>query len=236
MPTTAPALSPSRFWSPRYWPTWLGLAIMWCLAHLPYRMQMRLGRLLGRALNAIGGRRRHIAAVNLRLCLPELSEHERAALLRRHLEAVGIAFIETAMSWFASTERLRPLADIRGLEHLHATLAKGRGAIVLMGHFTTMELIDVCSRCTRRCTSLIANTKTASINTPWSACPAPIAPPSSPTPICAPCTARSRPPTCCGTRPTRTTAANSAPSRRSSASRPPPSPPPRASPPTPARR
>src|SRR3569623_252109 len=141
MPTTAPASSPSRFWSPRYWPTWLGLAIMWCLAHLPYRMQMRLGRLLGRALNAIGGRRRHIAAVNLRLCLPELSEHERAALLRRHLEAGGSAFIETAMSWFASTERLRPLADIRGLEHLHAALAKGRGAIVLMGHFTTMELI-----------------------------------------------------------------------------------------------
>src|SRR3569623_2904298 len=141
MPTATAASSPSRFWSPRYWPTWLGLAIMWCLAHLPYRMQMRLGRLLGRALNALGGRRRHIAAVNLRLCLPELSDHERAALLRRHLEAGGIACIETAMSWFASTERLRPLADIRGLEHLHAALAKGRGAIVLMGHFTTMELI-----------------------------------------------------------------------------------------------
>src|SRR3569623_258532 len=116
MPTTAPASSPSRFWSPRYWPTWLGLAIMWCLAHLPYRMQMRLGRLLGRALNAIGGR-------------------------RRHLDAVGIAFIETALSWFTPTERLRPRVEIRGLEHLHAALAQGRGAIVLMGHFTTMELI-----------------------------------------------------------------------------------------------
>src|SRR3569623_3570321 len=98
MPSATAASSPSRFWSPRYGPTWRGRAIMWCLAHLPYRMQMRRGRLLGRALNAIGGRRRHIAAGNLRLCLPELSEHERAALLRRHLEAVGIAFIETAMS------------------------------------------------------------------------------------------------------------------------------------------
>src|SRR3569623_967829 len=135
MPTTAPASSPSRFWSPRYWPTWLGLAIMWCLAHLPYRMQMRLGRLLGRALNAIGGRRRHLAAVNHRLCQPELREHERAALLRRPIETVGFAFIVTAMSWFSSTELLRPLADIRRLEHLHSALAKGRGAILLMGHF-----------------------------------------------------------------------------------------------------
>src|SRR3569623_278816 len=114
MPTTAPASSPSRIWSPRYWPTRHRQAIMWCLAHLPYRMQMRLGRLLGRALNAIGGRRRHIAAVNLRLCLPELDERERDALLRRHLEAVGIAFIETAMSWFTPTERLRPLVELRG--------------------------------------------------------------------------------------------------------------------------
>src|SRR3569833_3396003 len=130
MPTTAPASSPSRFWSPRYWPTWLGLAIMWCLAHLPFRMQMRLGRLLGRALNAVGGRRRHIAAVLLRLCLPELGARESDALLRRHLDAVGSAFIETTKNKKTPTKQQQPQIEIRGLEHLHAALAQGRGAIV----------------------------------------------------------------------------------------------------------
>src|SRR3569832_2958583 len=100
MPTIVSASSLFCFWSPRYWPTWLGLAIMWCLAHLPYRMQMRLGRLLGRALNAIGGRRRHIAAVNLRLCLPELDERERDALLCCFLVVVGFVFFVLVFCWF----------------------------------------------------------------------------------------------------------------------------------------
>lgn len=114
---------------------------MWSVAQLPYRTQMRWGRALGRLLGKIGGRRRHIASVNLRLCLPELSEAERRALLERHLEAVGIAFFETAMSWFTPTEKLRPLVRVDGLDHVRAALAQGKGAIVLMGHFTTMELI-----------------------------------------------------------------------------------------------
>lgn len=114
---------------------------MWSVAQLPYRTQMRWGRALGRLLGKIGGRRRHIASVNLRLCLTELSEAERRALLERHLEAVGIAFFETAMSWFTPTEKLRPLVRVDGLDHVRAALAQGKGAIVLMGHFTTMELI-----------------------------------------------------------------------------------------------
>lgn len=114
---------------------------MWSVAQLPYRTQMRWGRALGRLLGKIGGHRRHIASVNLRLCLPELSEAERRTLLERHLEAVGIAFFETAMSWFTPTEKLRPLVRVDGLDHVRAALAQGKGAIVLMGHFTTMELI-----------------------------------------------------------------------------------------------
>ena len=130
-----------RFLAPRYWPTWLGLGVMWSLAHLPFATQLRLGRLLGWLLKRLGGRRRHIAEVNLRLCLPELSEAQRQLLLEKHLDAVGIAFIETAMSWFTPTEKLRPLVQVHGLEHLQTAFAGGKGAMVLMGHFTTMELI-----------------------------------------------------------------------------------------------
>ncbi|HDO33931.1 MAG TPA: lipid A biosynthesis lauroyl acyltransferase, partial [Chromatiales bacterium] len=36
--------------APRYWPTWLGVGLMWCLAQLPYSAQVRLGRTLGLAL------------------------------------------------------------------------------------------------------------------------------------------------------------------------------------------
>ena len=130
----------SRYRGPRYWPTWLILGTMWLLAQLPYGWQMALGRTLGRLMGRLGKGRRHVAQVNLSLCLPELNKAERERLLRNHLESVGMALVETAISWWMPTERLRPLLQIEGLRHLHAALQKSHGAIVLIGHFTCMEL------------------------------------------------------------------------------------------------
>lgn len=112
---------------------------MWLAARLPYGLQMALGRALGRLMGRFGRARRHVAAVNLALCLPELSAGERECLLRQHLEAVGMAVVETAMSWWTPTGRLPPVV-VEGLEHVEAALEKGRGAILLIGHFTCMEL------------------------------------------------------------------------------------------------
>jgi KDO2-lipid IV(A) lauroyltransferase len=130
-----------RFLAPRYWPTWLALGFMWFLGQLPYRLQMRLGRALGRLMGRIGKSRKHIARVNLSLCLPELSIAEREELLARHLEAVGMAMMEMALSWWMPTHKLRSLVHIEGIEHLHAALQQGHGAILLIGHFTTMPVI-----------------------------------------------------------------------------------------------
>src|SRR3569833_3655553 len=104
-PMSTDAASPLNLWSPRYWPTWLGNGAKWCVAQLTYRAQMRLGSALGRLLGKLGGRRRHIAAVNLSLCLPELSEEERRVLLEHHLESLGNAHIETALSRNSPPER-----------------------------------------------------------------------------------------------------------------------------------
>ena len=133
-----PAFS-TKLLTPRYWPTWLGLGALWLVAQLPYRLQMGLGRGLGKLMGRLGRERRHVASVNLALCLPELSAAQRRSLLRRHLEAVGMAVVETAMSWWTPTKRLPPV-QLEGLEHVTAALQQGRGAILLIGHFTCMEL------------------------------------------------------------------------------------------------
>ncbi len=131
-----------RFLVPRYWLTWIGLGIIWALAQLPYRWLMRLGRMLGRVMGALPGERRHVAAVNLSLCFPEFTIAQREDLLRRHFESLGMALMETALCWWASPARLRLLlVQVRGLEHLEQALAQGRGAILLIAHFTTMEMI-----------------------------------------------------------------------------------------------
>ncbi|MEQ6343058.1 MAG: LpxL/LpxP family Kdo(2)-lipid IV(A) lauroyl/palmitoleoyl acyltransferase [Gammaproteobacteria bacterium] len=130
----------SRFLSPRYWPLWIGFGITWSLARLPYAWLMRAGRMLGRLLLALPGHRRHVASVNLALCFPELTDAQRYDLLRRHFESLGMGMMEIVLSWWASPARLRPLAHVEGVEHLDMALNEGRGVILLMAHFTTVEI------------------------------------------------------------------------------------------------
>jgi KDO2-lipid IV(A) lauroyltransferase len=129
-----------RFLAPRYWPTWLGFGLSWLITRLPYRWQMGLGRWLGRLSLVIGKRRAHIARVNLRLCFPDMSEAEREELVRRHFESLGMSVLETAMCWWLPEQRLRRLARMDGMEHLEAALSRGKGALLLTGHFTTLEM------------------------------------------------------------------------------------------------
>ena len=81
-----------------------------------------------------------IARRNLELCLPELPVAEREAILREHFRSLGIGIFETAISWWSSDARIRKLTQLEGEEHLQAALARGRGAILLSAHFTTLEI------------------------------------------------------------------------------------------------
>jgi KDO2-lipid IV(A) lauroyltransferase len=74
------------------------------------------------------------------LCFPRLSPVEQTHLLERHCESLGIGLCETATTWWSSDERVRKLAQVEGIEHLAAALAKGRGVILVGGHFTTIEI------------------------------------------------------------------------------------------------
>ena len=131
---------PLAFFSPKYWITWLGLAMMRAIELLPFRAQIRLGHALGALLRRLPSGYLRIARRNIALCLPELSEPERAELLDRHFRSLGVALCETADTWWSSDARLNKLADVQGLHHLQAALAKGRGAILVGGHFTTIEI------------------------------------------------------------------------------------------------
>jgi len=133
-------LSLRRFWQPSYWPMWLLVLGLRLVAKLPLRAQMRLGRVLGKLLARIRARERRVAARNLEVCFPELSITAREALLRRHLESVGLSLVEMAIGWFAPLATLERIVTVRGHEHLDAALARGQGAILIAAHFTPLEV------------------------------------------------------------------------------------------------
>lgn len=134
---------PRRLLHPRHWPMWLLMGGLWIVAQLPYQMQMRLGRVVGRLTAHLARSRRHVAACNLALCFPELDATQRADLLRAHFASLGMGVIELPLSWWAPQSRLEGRLRLEGLEHLKAVQARGQGAILLSGHFTS---IDVCGR------------------------------------------------------------------------------------------
>ncbi|NHA16138.1 LpxL/LpxP family Kdo(2)-lipid IV(A) lauroyl/palmitoleoyl acyltransferase [Thioalkalivibrio sp. XN279] len=129
-----------RFLAPRYWPVWLALGAVRLLVALPYGAQRIAGRIIGRTALVFARQRRAIAARNLELAFPELDAAARRELLRRHFESLGMSIIETGMCWWASDARISRLVEVSGLEHAEAALAAGHGAIMLTGHFTTLDL------------------------------------------------------------------------------------------------
>ncbi|MEE8379680.1 MAG: lipid A biosynthesis lauroyl acyltransferase, partial [Gammaproteobacteria bacterium] len=97
----------SRFISPKFWPTWFALGLMWLTAQLPFAWQLRIGAMLGRAMYVLSKRRRHIAAINIALAFPDRSSKEQKKLLKANFSSTGIALIEMGLSWWGNQKRLR---------------------------------------------------------------------------------------------------------------------------------
>jgi KDO2-lipid IV(A) lauroyltransferase len=129
-----------EFFTPKYWATWAGLSVLRAIEILPYSAQLHVGSALGGLIRRLPLAYVRIARRNIELCMPALSPAEQAKLLVRHCESLGMALCETADTWWSSDRRVNKLAEVEGLENLRAALAKGRGAIMIGGHFTTIEI------------------------------------------------------------------------------------------------
>ncbi len=125
---------------PRYWFTWLGIALLYLLVMLPYPLLRYLGCGLGRLSMHFLTRRVEVARRNLEVCFPQMPAAEREALVKRNFESLGMGLIETGMAWFWPDWRIKKWFSVSGLEHISKAAADGKGVLLIGMHFLTLEL------------------------------------------------------------------------------------------------
>ena len=114
------------------------LALAWLLHALPLAVQAVLGRGFGELLHLFGARRRRIALRNVALCLPELSERDRRALVRDHFAWLGRSLLERAVLWYAPRERLQRLIQVQG--DIHFAERSDQPVLWLVPHFLAVDV------------------------------------------------------------------------------------------------
>jgi len=115
----------------------LGIFILWLIHFLPLRIIAAIGNGIGLLLYWLAAERRHVGAINLKLCFPEMGEQAREQLLRAHFKMFARGLVERSILWWSSAERIHSLIRVEGLEHFEAI--KGQSAILLTPHFVGMD-------------------------------------------------------------------------------------------------
>ncbi len=121
----------------KHLPSYLVVGLLWLLHWLPLGALRTLGRGLGRLLYAVGRERRNVALTNLRLCFPQMTEAEREALARKHVEAFCCAVLDRTLLWWAPQARLERLIRVTGRDYLFNK--EGRPVVVLAPHFVGLD-------------------------------------------------------------------------------------------------
>jgi len=115
----------------------LGVFILWLIHFLPLWVIAAIGNGIGSLLYVLAAERRHVGAINLKLCFPEMSEQARRQLLRDHFRLFARGLVERSILWWSTPERIRSLIRVEGLAHFEAI--KGQSAILLTPHFVGMD-------------------------------------------------------------------------------------------------
>ncbi len=140
----------------------LGLAFMWLLHWLPLPVLGRFGKLVGTILFALLKKRRRITLINLRLCMPELSEQERVDIARQHFQSYSRSVWERSILWWGSEARLRRLIKVD--PGVPVEQLKAGPSIVLCPHFVCLDVAGVASTLEMNMCSMYVQQKNAAFD------------------------------------------------------------------------
>ncbi|MBN1504535.1 MAG: lysophospholipid acyltransferase family protein [Candidatus Eisenbacteria bacterium] len=119
----------------------LVLGIVKLAQALPHGAALRFGSWLGRFAFSVARMRRRIATDNLRAAFPDHPATELERIARRTYRNLGMSLVEYARLPVTTAEQMAERISVRGFEHFDAALERGKGAVLVTGHFGSWELM-----------------------------------------------------------------------------------------------
>ena len=129
----------SAFTDIKYWPTWIGISLLYILAWMPFRVRIITGKFLGILTYWLGKERRYITGINIGLCFPELDASEQNNLVRKIFQEYSIGVIETATGWVRKPGSFKDQTTLIGLDKLEAANVKGKGILLISAHYPILD-------------------------------------------------------------------------------------------------
>lgn len=130
------------------------------------RWNRRLGSMVGLVLVYLPNPLRRISAINLHLCLPELSPQEHRRLLRHSLIETSKTVLEAGPMWLWAPAKIRAMIvePVNGETAVKAALKAGRGVILATPHHGCWEMAGHIAAAHWGITSLYKPPRLAGIN------------------------------------------------------------------------
>jgi KDO2-lipid IV(A) lauroyltransferase len=122
----------------------LAIALLRLCARLSFPVAQRLGRKLGSLLYYVPNSLRHVARINLRDCLPELSAAERHRLLQTSLQQTCCTLLEAPRLWTQpAADTLKLVTEVSGETQVREAMQSGRGVIICAPHLGAWEMVGL---------------------------------------------------------------------------------------------
>jgi KDO2-lipid IV(A) lauroyltransferase len=113
------------------------------VSHLPFKVNALLGRLIGKAYYCIDRSRRRFVQANIAIVFGgELDDKARDALGRRSCETLAMNILDLLkFDRIVNPENFLQFIEIKGLSHLMKSVERGKGTVVVSGHFGNVFLL-----------------------------------------------------------------------------------------------
>jgi KDO2-lipid IV(A) lauroyltransferase len=124
------------------------------MALVPVRARFRTGRWVGQAMCRIIAKRRAVAIDNVSRALPAMRKNRHwgncyqtaEEIVRETFIHLGLSLVETCCLYHGKGLSLIDAIEVRGIEHFHQAVARGKGVLFLTGHCGNWELMALAFR------------------------------------------------------------------------------------------